>query len=212
MHHPARPPAAFCWWQVFRIAATALLAIGLLACGGGGTYLPPADTNPDQGTPQLPGEDAPAPDEGALPETQAANRLVLSAPGLAGLASGAEFDAVLSGEFVEDVYQGSCRLSFDPALLEPVSAEVGGLVLADMVTLADTAQNGFVPFAFTALPGGASIPPGSGELLTVRFRLLGQPGGGARIRLINEPEFLQLRDRNSRRLRFNLESVAEGRQ
>jgi hypothetical protein len=212
MHHPARPPAAIRWWQVFRIAATALLATGLLACGGGGTYLPPADTNLDVGTPQLPGEDTTVPDEGALPEAEPANRLVLTLPGLAGLAPGTEFDAVLSGEFVEEVYQGSCRLSYDPAVYEPVSAEVGGLVLADMVTLADTAQDGFVPFAFTALPGGASIPPGSGGLLTVRFRLLGQPGAGARIRLLNEPEFLQLRDRNSRRLRFNLESVMEGRQ
>ncbi len=100
------------------------------------------------------------------------------------------------------------RLLFNPDYLEPVKARRGEMLLADMVHLAGIDQHGFVPFAFTGLPGHSAMDPGTGELLRVRFRVL-QPGAALhRIRLQNDAEFLQLRDRNSRRLKFDLESRA----
>ena len=100
------------------------------------------------------------------------------------------------------------RLLYDPAYYEPVKAQRGAMLLSDMVHLASLNQQGFVPFAFTGLPGHESLEPGTGELLRVRFRIISPDAAQHRIRLQNDQEFLQLRDRNSRRLKFDLESRA----
>ncbi len=188
-----------------RLAVPVLLAVLLAACGGGGASAPSV---PEQyaGEPAAPALETP--DDGGALNPAPANKLVLTVPALGGLAAGAEFEARLLGEFTSEVYQGSCRLAFDPAVLEPVGACAGSFIPAAMVTLADTRQTGFVPFAFTGLPGDPGLSAGAGELLTVRFRVLA-PAAEARVRFVNDAEFLQLRDRHSRRLNFDIETVTE---
>lgn len=189
--------------------AIALLLTFLLAACGGGSVSAPALQDETTGEPALPVTGAPGGDSGEVIATTPVNKLVLTTPALAELAAGEEFEAVLSGEFVDEVYQGSCRLAYDPALLEPVTCGIGTFVPADMATLADTQQHGFVPFAFTGLPGDPGISAGSsGMLLTVRFRVL-TASTEARVRFVSDTEFLQLRDRNSRRLSFDTATVME---
>ena len=176
-----------------------LLAIFMLnalpGCGGGGQRLmPPVDNTPPALEPDA--------DEGAPTR----NTLLATMPALSGLAPGAEFDYVLSVELVEELYQLSARIAFDPAVVEPVDVAYGALLPSDAVVMSRRNEAEIVPFAFTALPGRAGIQPGRGELLRVRFRLAGNPSGGRAIWLVNEAEFLQLRDRVGRRLFFDLSS------
>jgi hypothetical protein len=180
--------------------ATMLLLLGLAACGGGAAPLGGSNG----------GINAPAPAAPAAgnEETPAApgNRLTLSMPALATLTAGSEFDVVLSGEFSEEVYQGSARITYDIAALEAISAERGRLLPDHMLHIAGLSTAGQVPFAFTAQPGEQGIAAGSGELLRLRFRLKGAPAATRRPGLQNSPEFLQLRDRQGRRLSFDIAS------
>jgi len=186
----------------------------LIACGGGGGLqfesLPDAADNPAAPTVEIPvtGEPVPLIEDSSPPAAEPVNKLVLSVPDLSGLAPGSEFEVSLAGAFSGEVYQGSARLLFNPAYLKPVQAQRGGMLLTDMVHLASLDQDGFVPFAFTGLPGHNAMAPGTGELLRVKFRILQAGAEPHRIRLQNDAEFLQLRDRNSRRLKFELESRA----
>ena len=157
-------------------------------------------TTPPPGNPQ-------ADTEQPLPVTrQPRNMLILDSAAIGRLKPGDEFDVVVKGRFIDEVYQGSARIAFDQELMRPVEAKRGSMLLSDMIHIAGINQPQHVPFSFTALPGNAGIAPGEGELLRIRFRLTGTPGPGKHIWLINEAEFLQLRDRQGQRLSFDLET------
>lgn len=180
------------------VVLAVLLAIFMLnalpGCGGGGgrQLMPPVDNT----TPEV----QPAVEDGAPTR----NALVATMPALSSLAPGAEFDYVLSVELAEELYQLSARIAFDPAVVRPVDVEHGALLPADAVVMSRLGEEEIVPFAFTALPGRVGIQPGRGELVRVRFRLTGDPHGARAVWLVNEAEFLQLRDRIGRRLSFDL--------
>lgn len=204
---------AFCGSQMLLRIVAVMICLLLLACGGGGVQLnslPQASGDHASPATEIPVTDQPVlvneTDPGA--ETLPANKLVLSAPDISQLSVGDEFSVSLAGAFSDEVYQGSMRLLFDPAYFKPVSANPGSMLLSDMVRLTGLDQSGFVPFAFTGLPGHNAIPAGTGELLRVRFRILQAGAAQHRIALQNDTEFLQLRDRQSRRLPFDLESSA----
>jgi hypothetical protein len=173
-----------------------LVLLGLLAgCGGGGQQITPLiDSTP--AVVEAPGAE----------EAPTRNRLVASMPALGSLAAGSEFDYLVSVELAEELYQCSARVGYDAAVVQPVTAEYGALIPADAVRLPWAEADGVVPLAFTALPGRAGIQSGRGELLRVTFRLTGAPSGGRAVWLVNEAEFLQLRDRVGRRLSFDLAS------
>jgi hypothetical protein len=199
-----------------RLALTVLgLLIGLvatlfMACGGGSLPQIPADNTglpqPEAATPALSGE---APD--ALPVDEASpNRVSLSVPSLAGLPSGSEFSVELGIAAGESIHQGVLRLSYDEASMEPLAADPGAALPSGMVRIADLDNAGFIPLAFTALPGAADIQPGEGTLYSIRFRLT-RPGDSAgRVGFSGDPEFLQLRDRDGNRLEFDTETRAGG--
>ena len=173
-----------------------LLLLGLLAgCGGGGRQLTPVmDSNPPVAAAPV-SEDAPT-----------RNRLVASMPALGSLPVGTEFDFVVSAELAEELYQCSARIGYDPAAVVPVDASYGALIPSDAVRMPHAKADGVVALAFTALPGRAGIQAGRGELLRLTFRLVNAPMSGRAVWLVNEAEFLQLRDRNGRRLSFDLAS------
>ena len=177
-----------------RIAVVILLLL-FAACGGGTSVAPDlAGSSGEQLQQATPATDG-------LPQR---NRLVASMPSPAGLGTGDEFEFTLRCELAKELYQCSGRIVFDPAVVEPVAANWGAMVPGDAVTLAKLNEPGMVPFAFTALPGYNGAAAGTGELLRVRFRLKGEPARGLRIRLRNDAEFLQLRNRIGRRLAFDL--------
>lgn len=177
---------------------TGLLLI-LASCGGSG-HMQPTTAPPATPEPAASGDTEP----GTAPAAR--QTLTLSTPALVGLSPGSELEAVLGASFADEIHQGSARLLFDAGVLQPVAAEVGELLPSGMLSIVGLQQAGHVPFSFTALPGGQGIAPGTGELLTVRFRVVATPQPDTRIRLLNEPEFLQLRDREGQRLGFELES------
>lgn len=160
----------------------------------------------------------------AAPETAAPlehNRLTLSLPALGTLAAGAEFDAVLEGAFTEELFQGSGRLIYDSSVLQPVASQRGAFIPAGDIFVArdniapgtlpgEGSLDGVIPFAFTGRPGESGIAPGSGELLRVRFKLLAPAAGATRLRLMNNAEYLQLRDNTGRRLAFDLATEEVG--
>jgi len=148
-------------------------------------------------------------------------------PSLADKPAGTEVELVLRGSFAQPVFQGSARVVYDSSVVAPVKAERGALLPAGEIVLAradaapgsiplsDTDRpasfDGVVPFAFTGRPGGASITPGGGELLRVRFRLKVAHPQGIPIRLQNDPQYLQLRNSKGQRLDFDLEREAGAR-
>jgi len=134
------------------------------------------------------------------------NALITTMPAVAGMAPGTEFEFTLRGEFCTPLHQASGRIVYDPAVVQPLAVRRGELIPAGAVYLAKLDVTGFVPFAFTALPGDAGIAPGRGELLRVRFRLLAEPPPGFRIRLLNDAAYLQLRTSGGGRLSFDLAS------
>ncbi len=150
----------------------------------------------------------------AAPEPVQRNVLTVAQPALSQLAPGAEFEFVLSASMVDALYQGCGRVQYDSRVLRPVTAQWGQLAPADGVCLAklDLAPGasdggGFdsaVPFAFTALPGQSAAAPGTGELLRLRFKLIGVPRSAVPLRLLNAPAFLQLRNAQGQRLSFDL--------
>ena len=180
--------------QYILTGSITLAMLGLLACSGGAGRVAPMQS--------------PAPQNPAAPVAGVGegNRLILSLPSVADLAAGSEFEAALHAEFAGEVFQGSTRIGYDPAVLEVLDAERGELLPPHMLHVAGLTQSGYVPFAFTAQPGEAAVEEGSGELLRLHFRLLKAHSGRTPITLINEPEFLQLRDRQGRRLPFDIAS------
>jgi hypothetical protein len=187
-------------------AAGVVLALGLAACGGGSRLA--AD---GAGSPAQPGADQPG--AGGAPSGPRTT-LRLSAPALAQLAAGSEFTVTLSAETAQPLYQASARLLFDPAQLEPVRAEAARLADSSVaLARADAALRmdgrGYVPYAYTGLPGSAPLAPGEYQLLTVRFRVKQALRGNGGLQLLNDPAYLQLRGADSQRLSFDLhEEVA----
>lgn len=178
------------------IFAVSLLSWILAGCGGSGSQpIPPMTQGPVAQTPEAAEEGMPT-----------RNRLVARMPALGQLAPGTEFEYIVSVELAEELYQCSARVGYDPQVVEPVDVEYGELLPSDAVLMSRAGADGIVPFAFTALPGRAGVAPGRGELLRLRFRLTGTPGRTRAVWLINDAEFLQLRDRIGRRLAFDLAS------
>ena len=175
----------------------AVAIVALPACGGGGVGFAPRPTPQPQLTPPA---TLPAP-ESSLPSR---NRLIATMPPLGRLPPGSEFEFVLRGEFREEVHQGSGRVLYDDRFLEPISVSRGNMIPGDGVFMSKLDEDGFVPFAFTALPDSRGISAGRGELLRVRFRLVAEPPSGLRVQLWNEAAYLQIRDGQRRRLSFDL--------
>jgi len=203
-------------WQVVSfccLGIVALVAVFMLnACGGGAISLSPGGAAAPQDSGAIDPPDNPA--DVVTPGTEERvlrNTLSLTIPPLARLTPGTEFAVTLGASFIGEVYGGSARIGFDPAVVQPVDSRIGGLVPGSMVHLTGLDQPRHVPFAFTALPGDNGIVDASGELVTVTFRMVGPIGGGQPVYLINEYEFLQLRDRQGQRLGFDLETRSEVR-
>ena len=202
-------------WQVISVCSlgVALAVLVLLnACGGGGISLSPGRSNGYQdagviSAPESPDEAADTPPATATARTT----LTLAMPALGQMGPGGSFDVTLSASVVGELYQGSMRIGFDPAVVQPVSSRTGGLVPSHMVRLTGLDQPDHVPFAFTALPGGTGITDTSGELVTVTFRLLAPVTDGSPLWLVNDASYLQLRDRNGQRIGYNLRTSAEVR-
>lgn len=178
-----------------------LLIISLIvlfspSCGGGGGVAP-LKHEQVQGSPRS-YEIQP---NASLP---ARNRLIARMPVLSHYSSGSEFEFILAGEFKDSLFQMSARILFDENIVSPVSVHRGDLIPGDAVFMAKLDRAGYIPLAFTRLPGQEGVSPGCGELLKVRFRLLSQPQPNFRIRLLNDPAYLQLRDKNRGRLSFDL--------
>jgi hypothetical protein len=196
-----------------------IAAVSGSACGSRSHQL--ANNQPQPNGPSAPS--APVDAANKAVRTQ----LVTSLPALQGLPAGSEFEFTLSGSFTEPVFQGSARLLYDSSVVQPVSATAGKVLPSGAVVLARTDahpgvlaissndrpanMDGCVPFAFTGRPGGASITPGGGELLRVRFRLKIAKPGSIPVRLQNDPEFLQLRNSQGQRVAFDLEREVAAR-
>jgi hypothetical protein len=202
----------------FFLLSALALAVCMSACGGKSTLSTRATApRPAGGTPQA-----------GAPQTDALrNTLRLSVPALASLQPGAEFDVQLSAEMAEPLFQASARLLFDPAVVQPVSAQRGAGLPGDCVFLCSTDKTldvaglagvearptgaRAVPFAFTGLPGQSALAPGNLKLLTVRFRVTRAVTGDAGLKLLNDPHYLQLRGPDARRLSFDLATEAGAR-
>jgi hypothetical protein len=193
-------------WRLLPLALTLLLAAAI-GCGEKAALTaPPSPTPP--GTELPSGNDA-----GQLNR----NLLSTSMPALAGLSTGAEFEFVISVKCTDPLYQGSGRVLYDPAVMQPVAAMRGSAIPAgflfsaklDAATVASNGLSGLppvagmVPYAFTGLPDA----PGrvaSGELCRVRLRLLRPAGPDSAVRLLNNASYLQLRGPAGNRLAFDL--------
>ncbi|MCB1216806.1 hypothetical protein KDL44_05400 [bacterium] len=188
---------------------TAVLATLLfIACGGAGNFTPAPS---EQNNLQVPQITVPQSQQ-ELPVMEAAeqNRVLLRTPSLMDLSAGDEFTAVLHLDALEEIHQGVLRLQFDAARMEPIEVQPGEMLPTDMVRIADISRSGFIPLAFTALPGGSDIGEGSGELFRIRFRLLSAGSEAGRPGFQGESEFLQLRDNEGKRLSFELGTQAGG--
>jgi hypothetical protein len=177
-----------------------VLALCVLAspgCGGGGARRSINNPELSSPVPQAPSEN---PDR---------NVLTAVMPPLAGLSAGSEFEFTLSAQLAEEVKQGCGRLIYDSAVAVPVAVEKGGMIPGSFVFFSKLDAQGVVPFAFTSLPEGRGMPPGRGELLRVRFRMLADPPQGFRIRLLNDGAYLQLRSAQGGRLSFDLASEVQ---
>jgi len=188
------------------VVGLSTLFFNLIGCGGG--------SSPTVQQPQ----DAAAPDDSAGQGAPERNVLTTNMPALGTLSAGAQFDFVIRGEFVDELFQGSGRVLYDPSLVEPLKAERGAFIPSSNVFMArcnlaagtlaspEPQLSGVIPFAFTGLPGERGHTAGRGELLRVRFRLLARPQAGAAVHLQNDMEYLQLRDAQGRRLSFDFAS------
>lgn len=192
--------------------AVVLMLVASPGCGG------PSGRAPVPGPPG-PQNDAPGQttDDAAAPTPR--NVLSTALPALAGLPPGAEIEFTVSADCADGLYQGSGRVVYDPAALQPVAAVRGTALPGGCLFVAKLdapaiatpglaglpANSGVVPYAFTLLPGASNpaIPPG--ELLRIRFRLLRQPGGNG-AQLLNTAEYLQLRNAQGARLAFSLDA------
>ena len=188
-----------------------LVSLVFIACGGGGTTNQDLDLSME--SPQIetniPTQESDDPVD--LANSIADNKVILIVPALNDLSAGDEFTALVSVDTVEDVHQGVLRLIYDASSMTPVSVEPGEVMPSDMLRIGDLDNSGFLPLAFTALPGAANIRPGKGELFRIRFRLETEGRNSGRIRFRSDREFLQLRNRDGRHIGFEVETRAGGR-
>ena len=188
-----------------------VLALALSACAAGSGLLRQAHSPVNEPPVWL--SQTPAP--------TARNVLRTRMPALATLAGAAEFDFIVSMQLDDALFQGSGRIVYDPLYLEPLRAERGALIPQSAVFIApltselpaDSLPAGMaaIPFAFTMLPEQPAIPASSGELLCVRFRLKQATHKARAVYLLNNAEYLQLRDAQGQRLAFDLETVEAGK-
>lgn len=195
--------------KIWRLLPLALALLLTATFGCGEKAAPTALPSPTPPTAELPSSD----------DTGAASRNLLSTsmPALAGLGTGAEFEFVISVKCTDPLYQGSGRVLYDPAVMQPVAAIRGSAIPArflfsaklDAATAASDGRSGLppqagvVPYAFTGLPDA----PGrvaNGELCRLRFRLLRAAGPDNAVRLLNNASYLQLRGPGGNRLAFDL--------
>jgi len=191
-----------------------LTTLLFIACGGNAGPLeqPQPGQQPQQQLPEQTRQTQPLAGE-ALPGqdiAQIGNLVSLRTPALAHMQAGTEFTAVLSLKLVEDAHQGVLRLLFDSQSMQPVEAAPGDRLPAGMLRIADLDKPGFIPLAFTALPEGQDLAAGSGELYRIRFRLLTDGSQAGRLSFSADDDFLQLRDRDGRHIRFDLSTEAGG--
>jgi hypothetical protein len=139
-------------------------------------------------------------------------------PALASFTSGEEFDFCVSADLTCPLFQGSGRIIYDPRELEPLRVDRGTLIPANYVFIAPLntsnvdpstlpAGMAVVPFAFTGTPEQAPIQPQTGELLAVRFKVKQPIVEPHPVYILNNLEFLQLRNSSGGRLAFDLESL-----
>ncbi len=188
-----------------------LTASVFIACGGNGFSIPvsPSDVNEQGAVQQLQSEQELL--QPVVTSEEAGNRVILDVPAIDDLGEGQEFSAVISLDLVDSVHQGVLRVLYDSQSMTPVEISPGAMFQPDMVRIAELDNSGFLPLAFTALPGGRDIQPGQGELFRIRFRLK-QPGSMAgRISFRSDREFLQLRDQAGHHLGFDVQTSAGGR-
>lgn len=154
------------------------LTIWLIACGGGSSVTPQSGASP-------------------LPQIPDIKLSLATTPG------GSNVTVALQAASCEELYQLSCRVSYDPDVVTPLEVERGGLVdeRAAFFTTAEAA--GYVPVAFTYHPGEA-IPAAAGAVAVLEFRVIdagGDPGFG----LIADEDFLIANDKTGRRLSVEAE-------
>lgn len=145
-------------------------------------------------------------------------------PPLSQLAAGTEFEFNIRVACTDPLYQGSGRVLYDPAIMQPVAAVRGSAIPAGFIFSAKLdassvasdglsglpALAGVVPYAFTGLPDAPGQTAGAGELLRLKFRLLRQAGPETAVRLLNNAAYLQLRGPKGNRLAFDLQSEVAG--
>ncbi|MBN2081436.1 hypothetical protein JW859_04420 [bacterium] len=155
-----------------------MLAAWLFACGGGSGDTQP-QVQPEQSAPDL---------QLSLTATPLdANRIVVS----------------LTAADADELYQLSCRVTYDPAVVQPVSAVTGVLVDERAAVFTSTQPADYVPCAFTYHPG-ESMPAAQGELFSVEFTLA-DPAATPQFGLVTDAEFLIANDNTGRRLAASVE-------
>ncbi len=182
------------WILLAIIAVVALFP----SCGGGGGGTPSLQRE-RLSPPSVPQTSSPT--DLALPTR---NALIAQMPVLGAIPIGSEFDFILKGEFKDELFQASLRIIYDEAVVKPIRVERGNFIPESAVFFSKMDRPGLIPIAFTRLPGESGLLPGRGELVKVRFRLNSLPPAHFRVRILNEPAFLQLRDKNRGRLSFDL--------
>lgn len=182
---------------LFVLLAALVLAFAALSCGRGHKS-PIAKGGPSAGSATNPSTDS----GGEDPIER--NTLVVVSPDFSAMTAGEEFDVSLKLELAEEMYQMSGRLVFDRNFVQPVRV-TRGAVPDSAVFFAKLDHPDFVPFAFTQTDGARGIPAGKGEMLTVRFKIIADPKGAPRVRLLNDAQYLHLRNSKRERLAFDLE-------
>jgi hypothetical protein len=196
----------------FNTLCTIALLVVLCACSAGSGHLSPSGLENSATTRPLDTEQ---------PAATSRNVLRTTMPALGAVATGTEFTFTIAVELSEPLFQGSGRVVYDPRLLEPISAERGGLIPASDIFIAPLAAElppetipagmAAVPFAFTGLPGGSAIAPQTGELLRIRFRLRQAVDHARPVYLLNNQAYLQLRDATGARIPYDLDTQEVGR-
>ena len=170
------------WWSrtPWRLSANALLMLALVACGGGGNGATgPFHTDTGVGADPVFAQQSPA----DFP------RVGLS---LTSKESGQGRTVILSAADATELYQLSCRISYDSASVSPLTVERGALIDERAVFFSTTQAAGFVPLAFTYHPGEA-IPASAGELVRIEFEVL-DASRDAGFAIIEDNEFLIAND------------------
>lgn len=98
----------------------------------------------------------------------------------------------------DELYQLSCRIAYDPAVIRPVDSRRAALVDERATFFATLKPADYVPVAFT-YHDGESIPAATGTLAEVEFELL-NPAVDPGLHIITVAEYLIARDHDGRDL------------